>query len=337
MQYNYFLGIDVSKQKLDLCLIHDDQIVHTSVISNRKQAVKKFILSLKKMKIPLNNILWCAEHTGIYTEILLRELHYAKANVWLESAVQIILSQGVKRGKNDKIDAMRIAQYAKTFSHKAKLYKPKRGVLVKLKKLSNIRKQLQNTYVALSKSIKEAATFLDNDTVELMKTHCKETMATTKNEIIKIENKIKELIMADKKLNKQYKLATSVVGIGMHTAIALIITSNEFLDITCPKKYACYAGVAPFGQQSGKSINVRPRVSQKANKDVKKLLHMAALTVLKLPESEFAKYYKRKKEEGKNGMTIINAIRAKLIARVFACIRDNRTYQCNYTPKISAA
>ncbi|MCK6612156.1 MAG: IS110 family transposase [Bacteroidia bacterium] len=119
----------------------------------------------------------------------------------------------------------------------------------------------------------------------------------------------------------------------------MIITTNQFKDFSCPKKYNCYAGIAPFEQQSGKSLKTAPRVSQKANKEVKTLLHMAALTVLKIPNSEYSLYYKRKKEEGKNGMTILNAIRSKLVARVFACVRDNRMYtkefQYSLTEKVS--
>ncbi|MBP7511276.1 MAG: IS110 family transposase [Bacteroidia bacterium] len=157
----------------------------------------------------------------------------------------------------------------------------------------------------------------------------KSTAASLKSidkEIAGIDTKLKEIISADIELNRVFKLATSVDGVGPLTAMAMIITTNEFKDFTCPKKYNCYAGIAPFEQQSGKSLKLTPRISQRANKEVKRLLHMSALTVLKMPNSEYALYYKRKKEEGKNGMTILNAIRAKLVARVFACVRDNRIY-----------
>ncbi|MCU0417137.1 MAG: IS110 family transposase, partial [Cytophagaceae bacterium] len=32
-----------------------------------------------------------------------------------------------------------------------------------------------------------------------------------------------------------------------------IVTTNEFKNFTCPKKFACYAGVAPFEHTSGTS------------------------------------------------------------------------------------
>ena len=63
---------------------------------------------------------------------------------------------------------------------------------------------------------------------------------------------------------------------------------------------------------------------------MKRLLHMAALAVVS-KQGELADYYRRKVEQGKNKMSVINAIRNKLIHRVFACVRDNRKYEKNYT------
>jgi hypothetical protein len=38
----------------------------------------------------------------------------------------------------------------------------------------------------------------------------------------------------------------------------------------------------------------------------------------------------RKVEEGKNKMSVINAVRNKLISRVFACVKDQRCYEKIY-------
>ena len=76
----------------------------------------------------------------------------------------------------------------------------------------------------------------------------------------------------------------------------------------------------------------RNRVSRRANKQVKTLLHLAALSITRKKKSELKEYYKRKVEEGKNKMTVINALRAKIVvARVFAVIRKNDIYSINFT------
>lgn len=326
MQYTTFIGIDVSKETLDVCVISDNKVVLEEKIKNNQ----KSLIAIKKLTKPLginqSEVLWCLEHTGIYCNPILYALHEVNASIWLENPLQIKLSQGLTRGKNDKVDAKRIAVYAQTFSSKAKLWVPKSKALLNLKQLVRMRDQLLEAKHGISVAIKEAKRFLPKETSSLMEKSTAASLKSIDKEIAGIDTKLKEIISADIELNRVFKLATSVDGVGPLTAMAMIITTNEFKDFTCPKKYNCYAGIAPFEQQSGKSLKLTPRISQRANKEVKRLLHMSALTVLKMPNSEYALYYKRKKEEGKNGMTILNAIRAKLVARVFACVRDNRIY-----------
>lgn len=97
-------------------------------------------------------------------------------------------------------------------------------------------------------------------------------------------------------------------------------------NINDPRKYACYSGVAPFEHSSGSSIRGRTRTSKKANQHVKSLLHMCSLTAIQhCPELRM--YYERKIESGKNKMSIFNAIKNKIIHRIFSCINQNRNYK----------
>jgi len=52
-------------------------------------------------------------------------------------------------------------------------------------------------------------------------------------------------------------------------------------------------------------------------------------------KGEFREYFERKVAEGKNKMTVINAVRAKLINRIFALIRDNRKHENNYNQDLA--
>ena len=79
-------------------------------------------------------------------------------------------------------------------------------------------------------------------------------------------------------------------------------------------------------RRAGSSVHLRSRVSHLANKCTKTLLHMAALSPIRMA-GEMKEYYQRKVAEGKNKMSVINAIRNKLILRVFACVRNNKVYQ----------
>ena len=66
-----------------------------------------------------------------------------------------------------------------------------------------------------------------------------------------------------------------------------------------------------------------------ANMTIKKLLHLAAMSAIQY-DDEIKLYYNRKVAEGKNKMSVINAVRNKLISRVFACVNNKRPYQKIY-------
>ena len=54
---------------------------------------------------------------GLYNAHLLEVLYELKLPIWLESSLQIKQAGGMQRGKTDKVDAQRIAQYARTDFH----------------------------------------------------------------------------------------------------------------------------------------------------------------------------------------------------------------------------
>lgn len=77
------------------------------------------------------------------------------------------------------------------------------------------------------------------------------------------------------------------------------------------------------------SLRFRPKVSIFADKELKKILHLAAMSAIRL-DNDFRVYYLRKIEEGKNKMSILNAIRNKIIHRIFALIKNETIYQKDF-------
>jgi transposase len=124
---------------------------------------------------------------------------------------------------------------------------------------------------------------------------------------------------------RQFELATSVPGVGPQTALYLIALTRCFAAFSSWRKLACYAGIAPFEYSSGSSVRGRTKVSHLANKKLKSLFNMAALSAKKL-DPELRLYYERKKAEGKHVMSIMNALRCKVVARVFAAVNRNSPF-----------
>ena len=132
------------------------------------------------------------------------------------------------------------------------------------------------------------------------------------------------VVRKDEHLARLMQIITSVPFIGFITATYIIICTNEFKDITDPKKFACYAGIAPFPKESGLVVR-KWRTSHLANKKMKSLLHICAVGAIARNE-ELKVYFNRKVKEGKPKRLIINAVRYKLILRVFACLKQDRLF-----------
>jgi len=94
---------------------------------------------------------------------------------------------------------------------------------------------------------------------------------------------------------------------------------------TNTKRLASFCGIAPFEYSSGTSVKGKTKVHSMANKQLKRTLHMFALSAVQF-NPEMKTYYKRKVAKGKNKLLVINAVRNKLVQRVFACVRDKKEY-----------
>lgn len=328
----HFIGVDISKKTLDMeVLNHSGEIQKKSKLGNDEKSMIDFFDGLiqEDPSFKWGTTIVCLEHTGIYANILLGFLVKMKTNICIEMALQIKNSQGMKRGKSDQIDAHRIAQYVFKNQHEVRLWAPTRPQVQKMKALLTLRERLVRISNQLEVPLNEGDGFIDLSIQKELQASSKASIRAVQKDIEKVERGIDELIRQDATLKKQFDLLTSVTGIGSIIACNMIVTTNEFKSITEAKKYACYAGVAPFENTSGTSVKGKPRVSKLANMDIKKLLYLGATSAIQHSQ-ELKGYYERKVAEGKKKMSVINAVRNKLISRAFACIRDQRPYEKIY-------
>jgi transposase len=279
----------------------------------------------------LSQSLFCLEHTGIYSTHLLGLLQEQELTIWLEHPLQIKYSLGMQRGKNEHIDAQRIAQYAYKNRQNVRLWKPTRRLITQLQRLSSLGDRLLAGKSSLEVALAEEKLFSDKATYQLLSKHSPRSLEALQKDLQGVEKQLQQLIDSDEHLNQLFNQLTSIPGIGPVTASELIITTNEFKDFNSAKKLACYAGVAPFEHSSGKSVRGKTRVSHQANKRLKTLLHLAAMRTVRL-QNKFSQYYQRKVQEGKNKMAVLNAVRNKLLHTLFACVKHNQKYDENYAP-----
>lgn len=206
---------------------------------------------------------------------------------------------------------------------------PQRDCIQKLKALLALRERMVKMKVQLQVPIDESTEFIDPAIVKETIKNCKKSILALEDDIEAIDKRIQEFVKSDELLQQQYRIVTSIPGIGKITALNVIVLTGGFSRINDSKKFACFAGVAPFEHSSGTSVRGRTRVSRMANMTLKRLLHLAAMSAIQYCD-ELKAFYKRKIEAGKNKMSVINAVRNKLISRIFSCIKHNRLYEKDY-------
>lgn len=327
----YFIGIDVSKEKLDICLIQNDQIIDEAIVTNDTIAIKyKLDILLTEHYLDKQDVLICAEYTGQYTYPLSCICEELKIDLWLENPAQLKYRSGIQRGKNDKMDARKIATYAKRYQDDVRLFSLPKKQISTLKQLISERDLYVVDKAKYQGQLTDQKRFMSQEDYKRKSKPLNKLILELEDAINQIEQEIQSIIDKDDTLSNQHKLLCSVDGIGDRTAIKMIVETNAFQDFKDPRKFCCHAGVAPFEYTSGSSVHSRNKVSNRADKSIKALLHMAALSVATRKSGELSEYYRRKVGEGKNKMSVLNAIRAKLVYRMFAVVKNNKFYEKNY-------
>ncbi len=326
--YLFYVGVDVSKQKLDFNILDVSSFKSEHfVIENDIKSISAFVKNLKK-KIDVKQTLFCCENTGVYTNHLSSVLVNLQLDLWIVPAIEIKRSKGISRGKTDKSDAKDIAYYSYRNIDKLKLFTLTDTDIQKLKILYTEREKMLKSLLLLE-ATKENKEFINKEVFKEVSNINQALINTIKNSIRKIESKIKEVIKSNHQLNKQAQLIKTIPGIGEQTSIYLIIATKGFTTFKNWRQFACYSGVAPFEYSSGSSVKGRTKVNHMADKKMKSLLQMCAMTTLKY-DPQLKEYYDKKKAEGKNSMLVLNNIRCKLISRVFAVINRETSYINTY-------
>lgn len=329
-----YMGIDVSKSWFDISLMsvvdYQKQPMLTERFVNTSDGIKLWHQWLKKQKVSFNeNSLLVIENTGVYHRLIWRFCSKHNLPLYIGNAAHIKWSLGITRGKNDIIDSQRLCNYACKEADELKTTPVLDIVFMQLKDLMTARTKLLSQLRSTQVYIKELKLSNDASVQKVLEKAHKAAIEGLKQSIQQIEAEMQSIINNNEAIKTNYNLLITVPGIGTFTAIYLICCTNNFNGKISGKQLASYAGVVPFGHTSGSTIKGKNKVHKMANKDLKKMLHLCALTTIRY-YPEFKDYYERKKQEGKHSMCILNAIRNKIVLRAVAVVNNKKAYVENY-------
>jgi len=335
MEFKFILGVDVSKNWFNYCIMsHKLEILNEGEVSNTPNSIEEFLDSLYTDGYLKDNdqMLLILEHTGIYVKHLVNGWlgNAGKLSIVHSSKVSDLLSgQTSWEEKTDAMDARRLAEYAIRYADKIELWQAKDPNLELLQGLQTQRKRTNKILSMLLVPLNESKKFdLEQTSKRLIKNHS-DLIKVAKKTLKEIDGQLKEIINKDENLKRLYKLINSVEGVGPVTAREVLICTSAFRDFlpNQAKAFAKYCGVVPLQKQSGR-IKRKARTSKRANMKMKTYLTMGA-TALIGTKSDLGRFYERKKLEGKPHFSVINAMRNKMILRIFAVVRNDTMYQKN--------
>ena len=333
-QVRFYLGMDVSKLWVDITLMcvvdHQKEPLVSERFDNNEAGMKALGKWLKKHNVSFNdNSLLVIENTGVYHRLVWAYCSKLGLPIHIGNATHIKYSFGIARGKNDKIDSQRLCAYAFKNADELKATPALNPVFIRLKDLMTSRSRLLAQQNSIKVYLKELKLSNSKEVQQIIEDAHKAALEGLKQSFKTVEQQIKQVIKEGQAIEKNYKLLISVPGIGHLTAVYIICCTNNFICKITGKQLASYAGVAPFGNTSGTSIKGKDKVHKMANKDLKKLLHMGAVSAI-THYPEFKDYYERKVKEGKHELSAINAVRSKIVLRAVAVVNNQKAYVNKY-------
>jgi len=322
MKRTCFIGIDISKKTLDICLYIPGSTTPKKFfkIENSLKGFKSFIKELKILNANLKETFVCLEYCGVYG-LELGFFLEGKIEYCFCNPLHIKRSLGLTRGKSDKLDSFKIARFNYLFRDELDPMSMPSECMLRLKSLMAERSRITKSIVI----DKQALTDLQKTLGINARLRAERRLEMLQADRKAIDKEILNLIESEDCILINYKLLISIIGISLVNATMMILCTNNFEGITNPRSFACYCGVAPFEHTSGTSIKGRTRVSPYANKKVKANLTNAAKSAVQ-HDPEIKIYYKRKRAEGKDHGTVMNAVKFKIITRAFAVVKRGTPY-----------
>lgn len=329
-----YVGIDISKEKCNLCYRIGLDTVREEEVSNDSRALKKaFRAALKALGVSIDSVLVCAEYTGRYIYPLTVACQELDVFLWMDDPTRIKNSMGLARGKNDAIDAARIAEYACRYSDKAVRYRIPDAALVSMKNLLADREFLLTDKKRYQSQISDQKRYMAPGDFKHKNSRWKKVIKAIEEQIKAIDAEIESIIAANPALTRQRELLTSIDGVGDRIAINMIAVTGGFTRFQNARQFCSFAGLTPYRYDSGTSVRSKAKTSKRANQTMKALLHLAAVSAAThMKESEYRDYFERKTKEGKHVMCVLNVVRAKLVHRMFSVIRRDAEYTKTYKP-----
>ena len=310
-----YVGIDVSKATF-VVAYSSAKAGKTKTFKNTTKGVHEFIQTLSVTEHHC-----VLEATGNYSALLVYLLSKAGITVSLENPLKIknFARVMLSVNKTDETDARLIALYGERMQPSP--YKLRSKSILILKQKRTVLRQLKKQLVA-TRNLKGSM-----EVLPLFDAKCKQTIEKT---ITFLEKQIKGMeeelaSLAEDEYKKQMDLLTSIKGIGITLAAALIVATGGFTYFDNAKQLTRDLGLSPTYQLSGTSVHVKGHINRNGDPGLRSQLYVAAFSSLRC-NTECKACFDRLRSNGKPGKVAVIAVANKLIRQAFAVVTQGKPY-----------
>lgn len=331
------VGIDVSKNSLDSCLVFFNEDFEIKIRASKKfqndtSGFSELLSWANRKKDDNVEISFTMEPTGVYYEGLAYYLFEKKQSVHvvLPNRAKKYADSLQEKAKTDKLDAKSLGR----LGAERKLDKWHVGspVYRKLKALTRERNALikertvfQNQLHALNHSA---------DPFKKSVTRLKQMIRFVNKQIEAIEKDCENIVNKDDFVKAKVDKVMTIPGVGFITAIVIIAETHGFALITSIKQLVSYAGLDIRIRESGKWKG-KSKITKKGNVQIRKALYFPSYTSIKYSETN-SKFYERLFEKKGLSMVAATAVQRKLLGLIYTLWKNDTTYVENYQQNIAA-
>lgn len=316
-----FVGVDVSKHTLDIAISGSREHFKVTNDTNGFKSLKGF---LKTLSISLDDCWFVMEHTGGYEYRFIQFCLSKGVRHTRIPGLEIKRSLGMQRGKNDKVDAQRIATYGTEKQSRLKPHTASNTAIDRLKLLLRQRSNFVKDKKGHQNSMKEIGFMMEMKSNDKFMRRYQSIIDQIEKAIKSVEDEINSIIDQNEAFKRNFTLMNSIPGVGPINAWMTIAFTSNFENFKDGRKYGAYCGIVPYEHSSG-VFKGRSHTSHIANLELKATLHMAAKAAVQFNE-EMKFHYERKKALGKHHLSIMNEIMFKLVLRMFSVVKKGTPY-----------
>lgn len=299
--YQKFIGIDVSKNWIDVCFEN---------CVKKVDRTREAILSMIKKDIgALDNTLCVMESTGGYERLVAEVFQESGASIHIAHPSKFAAFARLKRSaKTDQLDAYLLMKYGDFLEQKeirslsSKEQEERRAYAIRLEQL----KALHCQEMCRLKSCQDS----------LIRKSLEDSLQFLKNQMKTLTNTLTQKIESCPQTQKNFDILKSMKGIGPIIASSLICLLPELGQIG-RKQIVALVGVAPTTKQSGLKKSYAKTMNGRSS--VRKSLYFAALVSTRY-DSPFKDFYEKLCLNGKPKKVALVAVMRKIIVTLNAMI-----------------